>query len=93
MSAIEPLVKNIQSQLLSDDWYTLKKYTFDLRRRDVGEVARGRRVALLQLQAEVARRDDGAGVDDGVRGDPCAGLDYGSGEDLDAFAELRRGRD
>ena len=34
MSAIEPLVKNIQSQLLSDDWYTLKKYTFDLRRRD-----------------------------------------------------------
>lgn len=34
MSAIEPLVRNIHSQLLSDDWYTLKKYTFELRRRD-----------------------------------------------------------
>ena len=42
MSAIEPLVKNIQSQLLTDDWYTLKKYTFDLQRRD-GEWQRQQR--------------------------------------------------
>lgn len=27
-------VRNLQQQLLSDDWYTLNKYTFELRRRD-----------------------------------------------------------
>ncbi len=27
-------VRNIREQLLSDNWYTLKKYTFDLQRAD-----------------------------------------------------------
>lgn len=27
-------IRNIRSQLLSDNWYTLKKYTFELQRRD-----------------------------------------------------------
>ncbi len=27
-------IRNIRSELLSNDWYTLKKYTFELRRRD-----------------------------------------------------------
>jgi nudix-type nucleoside diphosphatase (YffH/AdpP family) len=30
----ESPVRNLQQQLLSDDWYTLNKYTFELRRRD-----------------------------------------------------------
>lgn len=29
-----PHIRNIQAQLLSDNWYVLKKYTFDLQRRD-----------------------------------------------------------
>lgn len=27
-------IRNIREQLLSDNWYTLKKYTFELQRRD-----------------------------------------------------------
>ncbi|MGG5835466.1 NUDIX domain-containing protein [Huaxiibacter chinensis] len=34
MHNIESPVRNLQQQLLSDDWYTLNKYTFELRRRD-----------------------------------------------------------
>ncbi len=29
-----PHLRNVQEQLLSDNWYVLKKYTFDLQRRD-----------------------------------------------------------
>jgi nudix-type nucleoside diphosphatase (YffH/AdpP family) len=34
MQPEEPAVRNIQRTLLSSDWYTLNKYTFELRRRD-----------------------------------------------------------
>lgn len=27
-------IRNIREQLLSDNWYTLKKYSFELQRRD-----------------------------------------------------------
>lgn len=29
-----PHLRNVQEQLLSDNWYVLKKYTFDIQRRD-----------------------------------------------------------
>lgn len=31
---MQPQVRNIREQLLSDNWYTLKKYTFELQRAD-----------------------------------------------------------
>lgn len=31
---MQPKVRNIREQLLSDNWYTLKKYTFELQRAD-----------------------------------------------------------
>lgn len=34
MSTKIPQVRNIQETLLSDNWYTLKKYTYELQRRD-----------------------------------------------------------
>lgn len=34
MQNMQEPVRNIREQLLSDNWYTLKKYTFELQRRD-----------------------------------------------------------
>jgi hypothetical protein len=34
MHADAPRVRHIRETLLSDNWYTLKKYTFELLRRD-----------------------------------------------------------
>lgn len=34
MSAQRPNIRNLREELLSDNWYTLKKYTFELQRRD-----------------------------------------------------------
>ncbi|EKT61133.1 DNA mismatch repair protein MutT [Providencia burhodogranariea] len=34
MSAKHPQIRNVRETLLSDNWYTLKKYTYELQRRD-----------------------------------------------------------
>lgn len=34
MSAQRPNIRNLREELLSDNWYTLKKYTFELQRSD-----------------------------------------------------------
>ena len=34
MQTHAPHVRHIRETLLSDNWYTLKKYTFELQRRD-----------------------------------------------------------
>ncbi len=34
MNKDEPVVRNIKEKLLSDNWYVLKKFDFELRRRD-----------------------------------------------------------
>ncbi|EMH4164056.1 GDP-mannose pyrophosphatase [Pluralibacter gergoviae] len=34
MRSVSPEIKNIHSELLSDNWYVLKKYTYEMRRRD-----------------------------------------------------------
>jgi hypothetical protein len=34
MSSDTPRVRHVRETLLSDNWYTLKKYTFELLRRD-----------------------------------------------------------
>ncbi|HBH64713.1 MAG TPA: GDP-mannose pyrophosphatase, partial [Erwinia persicina] len=34
MQNMQERVRNIREQLLSDNWFTLKKYTFELLRRD-----------------------------------------------------------
>lgn len=44
MQSIRAEVRILDSKILSDDWYTLKKYTFDLRRRN-GEWQRQNREA------------------------------------------------
>lgn len=34
MPSVREKVRIIETQTLSDDWYVLKKYTFDYQRRD-----------------------------------------------------------
>lgn len=34
MSAKTPQIRHIRETLLSDNWYTLKKYTYEIQRRD-----------------------------------------------------------
>ena len=34
MSAQRPNIRNLREELLSDNWYILKKYTFELQRSD-----------------------------------------------------------